>query len=121
MPKNIFKIDATGKSLGRIAAEVASILRGKNSTEFLPNKISDNRVVVFNALKMRITGKKIKDKKYIRYSGYPGGVKIISLEEVLKKDPNKPLRTAVYGMLPKNKLRDKLIKNLKLYGGEQKN
>ena len=121
MPKNIFKIDATSKSLGRIAAEAASILRGKNSTEFLPNKISDNRVVVFNVLKMRITGKKIKDKKYIRYSGYPGGVKIISLEEVLKKDPNKPLRTAVYGMLPKNKLRDKLIKNLKLYGGEQKN
>lgn len=121
MLKNIFKIDATDKSLGRIAAEAASILRGKNSVEFLPNKISDNRVIIFNTLKMKITGKKIKNKKYIRHSGYPGGIKMISLEEVLKKDPNKPLKVAIYGMLPKNKLRDKLIKNLKLYVGEQKN
>jgi len=113
----IYKIDATNKKLGRLASQIAVFLRGKNQPDFLPYKLSDNKVIVFNTAKIIITGKKFENKKYYRYSGYPGGIKEISFEDLFKKDPNEPLRRAVYGMLPKNKLRDKIIKNLKLYAG----
>lgn len=112
------KIDATGKILGKLAVEVAVILRGKDNPNFMPNKLSGNKVIVFNTSKIVVTGKKYEDKKYYHHSGYPGGIKEKSYKELVEKDPNEPLRIAVYGMLPKNKLRDKIIKNLKLYENE---
>ena len=114
----IYKIDASDKVLGRLATEIATILRGKNRPDFLPHKVSDNKVIVFNTSKIVVTGKKFKDKKYFRYSGYPGGIRTDTFEELFKKDPNAPLEKAIYGMLPKNKLRDKILKNLELYAGE---
>ena len=115
----IYKIDATNKKLGRLAAEIATVLRGKNQPGFLPYKLSNNEVIVFNIAKIVVSGKKFEDKKYFRHSGYLGSLKTVAFKDLFKKDPNKVLRKAVYGMLPKNKLRDKMIKNLKLYVGEE--
>jgi len=116
-----YTIDATDKRLGRLAAEIVTILRGKNSPDFLPYKISDNQVIVFNTSKIVVTGKKFEDKKYYRHSNYPGGIKVNTYKELFERDPSEPLKIAIYGMLPKNKLRDKIIKNLKLYVGEIEN
>jgi len=115
-----YKIDASNKVLGRLAAETVVFLRGKNNPNFAPNKISGNKVIIFNTSKIVFTGKKIKNKIYRSHSGYPGGVSEITLGEMIKKDPSEPLRRAVYDMLPKNKLRAKLIKNLELHAGEIK-
>jgi len=115
-----YKIDASGKTLGRLATEVAVYLRGKNDTDFAPYKISGNKVVVFNTSKIAYSGNKMEDKIYRRHTGYPGGVREITLGDLIKKDPSEPLRRAVYDMLPKNTLRSKVIKNLKLYAGEIK-
>jgi len=107
-------IDAQGKSLGRLASEIAVLLQGKHKPEYAPYKDIGDFVVVKNFDKVRFTGKKLKNKKYYRHSGYLGGLKVQTLEELLKKDPYKVLRNAVMGMLPKNKLRKKMIKRLKL-------
>jgi len=107
-------IDAQGKSLGRLASEIAVLLQGKHKPEYAPYKDIGDFVVVKNFDKVRFTGKKLKDKKYYRHSGYLGGLKVQRLEELLEKDPYKVLRNAVMGMLPKNKLRKKMIKRLKL-------
>jgi len=119
MPK-VLKIDASKKTLGRLASEIAFILRGKNNPNFAPHKVGDNKVIVFNIKDIIVSGKKFSNKKYYHYSGYPGGLKTRTFEELFKQDPVEPLKRAVYGMLPKNKLRDKLMKNLKLYAGEEK-
>jgi large subunit ribosomal protein L13 len=113
-----YKIDASGERLGRLAVRVASLLRGKDQPDFLAYKVSNNKVIVFNTTKIVISGKKFENKKYFRHSGYPGGIKEVSFKDLFERDPNEPLKRAVYGMLPKNKLRDKMIKNLKLYAGE---
>lgn len=118
MTGETYKIDASNKRLGRLASKIATLLRGKDQPDFLPYKLPDNKVIVFNTSKMVISGKKFENKKYFRHSGYPGGIKNKTFKELFEKDPSEPLRRAVYGMLPKNKLRDKMIKNLKLYGGE---
>lgn len=118
MPSKVYKIDASGKILGRLATEVVIILRGKNQADFLPYKLSNNRVMVFNTAKLVVTGKKLEDKKYIRHSGYLGGIKSIKFKDMFGKNSNEVFKKAVYRMLPKNKLRDKIIKNLKLYAGE---
>lgn len=115
-----YRIDATNKRLGRLASEIAFILGGKNQPDFLPYKLSNNKVIVFNTAKIIVSGKKFENKKYFRHSGYPGGIKVITFKDLFEKDPNEPLRRAVHGMLPKNKLRDKMIKNLKLYAQESK-
>ena len=107
-------IDAQGKPLGRIASEIAVLLQGKHKPEYAPYKDIGDFVIVKNFDKVRFTGKKLKNKKYYRHSGYLGGLKMQTLEELLKKDPYKVLRKAVMGMLPKNKLRKKMIKRLKL-------
>jgi large subunit ribosomal protein L13 len=115
-----YTIDASGKVLGRLASEVAVFLRGKNDTNFANYKVSGNKVTVFNTAKIVYTGNKMENKKYQRYSGYPGGISTIILKDLLEKAPNEPLKRAVYDMLPKNTLRSKTIKNLKLYAGEIK-
>jgi len=115
-----YTIDASGKVLGRLASEVAVFLRGKNDTNFAAYKVSGNKVIVFNTAKIVYTGNKMENKKYHHYSGYPGGISTIILKDLLKKDPSAPFKKAVYDMLPKNTLRSKTIKNLKLYAGEIK-
>jgi large subunit ribosomal protein L13 len=108
-------IDATDKVLGRLASKVASILRGKDKVIFSPHQDTGDEVIVINASKIKVTGKKMATKEYKRYSAYPGGLNIEMLEDVLKKSPDRVIRHAVKGMLPKNKLGDKLIKKLRVY------
>ena len=112
-----YKIDAANKVLGRIASEVALLLRGKNDPDFDPARTSANRVVVYNTDAVRITGRKLVQKKYRRHSGYPGGLKEESLERLMGRDSRLVLRHAVKGMLPKNKLRDRVMKKFILYKG----
>lgn len=106
-------IDATGKVLGRLATEVAVLLRGKNKPDFLPYKDVGDIVVVVNADKIKITGRKIEQKKYYHHTGYLGGLKAEPLKTIFSKNPGEVLKRAVFGMLPKNKLRNKWIKRLK--------
>jgi len=107
-------IDAAGKVLGRLASEIAVILRGKQKSEFAPNKDIGDCVVVRNVEKLKFTGKKINQKKYYRHSGYLGSLKAVPLRELFKERPAEVLRKAVWGMLPKNKLRSLMIKRLKV-------
>lgn len=107
-----FNFDAKDYILGRLASEIALILQGKNSPEFERNKLSGNVVTVINCNKIKVSGNKLKDKKYYSYSGYPGGLKEISLGKLLVKDSRLVIKKAVYGMLPKNKMRPKVMKKL---------
>jgi large subunit ribosomal protein L13 len=108
-------IDATGKVPGRIATEAAVWLMGKNRTDFVKNAIPDVEVVVENAGQMSLEAKKLRDKQYARHSLYPGGLKLESMQHVVDtKGAKEVLRRAVYGMLPKNKLRPRMMKNLKI-------
>lgn len=107
-----YKIDATDQILGRLASKVALLLRGKNSPAFDPARLSGNRVAVFNIEQLRFSGRKFGQKLYRRHSGYHGGLKQISLKEMTAKNPGLSLRLAVRGMLPKNRSRSKLMKNL---------
>jgi len=112
--RQIITIDATDKSLGRLAVEVAVLLRGKNKPDFVPYKDVGDTVVVKNADKMKFTGNKIENKNYFHYTGYLGNLKKATLKEVLiKKGHKEVLRNAVMGMLCKNKLRAKQIKRLR--------
>lgn len=113
MTKHI--IDASGKILGRLAVEAAVLLRGKNKPDFTPRLDAGHEVKVINTDKIRVTGRKLKQKIYYQHSGYPGGIRARRLEEMLERDSREVVRKAVYGMLPKNKLRDRMIKRLKLY------
>jgi len=113
MTREIHTIDATNKILGRLAVEVALLLRGKEKPDFVPYKDEGDTVIIKNIDKLKVTGKKMDQKKYYRHSGYPGGLREISLGELLKTRPEEVLKKAVLGMLPKNKLRDKMIKRLR--------
>ena len=116
-----YKIDAKDKILGRIATEVALLLRGKTNPGFLPNKISGNKVTVYNTDKIRVTGKKMEQKLYRRHSGYIGvGFKEEKMKDLMARDSRRVLKHAVMGMLPKNRTRAKIIKNLSLHKGEIK-
>lgn len=106
-------IDATGKVLGRLAAEIAVLLRGKNKPDFLPYKDGGDFVTVTNVDKIKITGRKIEQKKYYHHTGYLGGLKAEPLKTLFPENPGEVLKRAVFGMLPKNKLRAKWIKRLK--------
>lgn len=108
------QIDAKGKVLGRLASEIAVILRGKNKSTFQPHIDSGDFVEVSNCDKIKFTGNKLTQKEYIWHSNYPGGLKRQKVSEVFEKNPFEVLRRAVLGMLPKNKLRDKMIKRLKV-------
>jgi len=107
-------IDATNKVLGRLAAEIAVLLRGKYKRNFVPYKDMGDFVVIKNVDKIRLTGKKMEKKKYFRHTGYLGGLKEIPLKKIFKTNPEKILIKAVLGMLPKNKLRARQIKRLKI-------
>lgn len=111
-------VDAKDRVLGRMATEIAKIIRGKNKAIFTPNMDTGDFVVVVNADKVRVTGKRENLKQYIRHSGYPGGQKVTSFKEMMKKKPEFVVESAVKGMLPKNRLGRKLIKKLKVYSGE---
>lgn len=112
------KIDASGKALGRLAAEIAVLLRGKGKANFQRHLDLGDGVEVSNIEKLKFTGKKFKQKEYFKHSGYPGGLIKRTLEEKFTKDPVQVLRHAVFGMLPKNKTRAKTIKRLKIYKGD---
>ncbi len=115
MNKSTYTIDATGKVLGRLATEIAVLLRGKNKPDFRPNKDLGDSVIVKNIEKIRISGKKFEKKIYYRHSGYLGGLKETPLKKIWEKNPGEVLRKAVFGMLPKNKLRAKQIRRLKIH------
>jgi large subunit ribosomal protein L13 len=112
-------VDASGKILGRMATEIADILRGKNKPVYTPHVDTGDFVVVVNAEKVQLTGKKWDQKFYYRHSGYVGGIKAQSAKEVLEKKPETLIRHAVKGMLPKNRLGRKMINKLKIYRGSE--
>jgi len=114
MKRETHTIDATGKVLGRLATEIAVLLRGKHKPDFAPHKDIGDFVVVKNIGKLKITGKKMEQKQYFHHSGFLGGEKFVSLEKLFKEKPSEILKKAVFGMLPKNKLRPKMIKRLKI-------
>ena len=112
-------IDATDVVLGRLASRIALILRGKDKPYFTPNQDCGDNVIVLNADKVKMTGNKMDEKVYVRYTGYPGGQRCATPKDILAKKPTALVRMAVKGMLPKTRLGDKLIKNLYLYQGNE--
>jgi len=110
-------VDAEGKTLGKLASSVAQILRGKHKPIYSPHLDTGDYVIVINAGKIRVTGKKLEQKIYYRHSGYPGGLKRIMLKDLLEKHPTRVIQYAVRGMLPKNRLGRKMFKKLKVYAG----
>jgi len=115
--KKEYQIDAAGKILGRMATQAAVLLRGKNTASWLPYITPQNEVIIFNTDKIKVTGKKMEQKFYRHHTGYPGGLKEESLAKLLERDSREVIKLAIYGMLPRNKTRDKIIKNLKLFKG----
>ncbi len=110
-------IDADGRILGRLATRVANLLRGKNKPQYVDFMDTGDFVVVVNAEKIKVTGKKLEQKKYYSHTGYPGGIKEKTLSELMDKKPEEVIRKAVWGMLPKNKLNRAIHKKLKVYAG----
>lgn len=110
-------VDANDQNLGRLATQIASLLLGKHKPTFTPGVDTGDYVIVVNCERVRVTGNKLEEKIYYRHSQYPGGLKAITLRDQLKKFPERVIRDAVWGMLPKNKLGRKLIKKLKVYAG----
>jgi large subunit ribosomal protein L13 len=117
--KSWYVIDADGKTLGRLASEIASILRGKKKPIYTPHVDTGDYVIVINAEKVAVTGKKRKDKIYKRHSGYPGGLKEITFEKLQEKHPEEIIRHAVKGMMPKGRLGRQMYKKLRVYSGSE--
>jgi len=113
MERKTHKIDARDKVLGRLATEIAVLLRGKGKPEFAPHKDTGDFVIIQNIDKIRVTGKKMEQKKYYRHSGYPGGLKSVTMGGIFARDPKELFIKAVSGMLPHNKLKKEQIKRLK--------
>lgn len=116
-----FVVDADGKTLGRLATEIASRLRGKHKPEYTPHVDTGDYIVVVNAEKVRVTGRKATDKMYYNHSGFPGGMKQISFEKLIAKAPEQVIQRAVKGMLPKNPLGRAMFRKLKVYAGPEHN
>ncbi len=114
-----YVIDAEGEVLGRVATRVASILQGKHKPIYSPHQELGDYVVVINAAKIDVTGRKRSDKLYYRHTGYPGGIRVENFESRIRRRPEFPLENAIRGMLPKNRLGRKLFKNVKVYPGAQ--
>ena len=117
--RNWYEIDAEGKILGKVAAEIAVRLMGKHKPSYTPHVDGGDFVIVTNAEKIAVTWKKLLDKKYYRHSGYPGGLKVRNLQEMLEKQPTEVIRKAVERMLPKNKLGSQMIGRLKVFVGNE--
>ncbi len=114
-----YLVDANGKTLGRLAARVASVLRGKHKPTFTPNVDTGDHVVIINAGKIHLTGGKLKTKTYMQHTGWPGGLKSATAEHVHRKDPTALVETAIKGMLPKNPLGKQMARKLKIYAGTE--
>jgi large subunit ribosomal protein L13 len=114
-----YLVDAEGKTLGRLATQIADTLRGKQKPQFTPHVDTGDFVIVVNAEKIQVTGNKLDQKRYYRHSGYPGGLRSRTLREQLERRPTEVLRVAVKGMLPKNKLARQQITKLKIYAGPE--
>lgn len=114
-----FVVDATDKTLGRLSTEIASRLRGKHKPEFTPHCDTGDYIVVINAQKVHVTGAKLDDKMYHRFTGYVGNLKTISLKDMLATHPERVIEIAVKGMLPKNALGREMYRKLKVYGGAE--
>lgn len=114
-------VDADGQTLGRLASKVAKILRGKYKTNFTPHVDCGDNVIVINAEKVQLSGNKLEEKTYLRYTGYPGGQRSTTASELLSKHPERLIEKSVKGMLPKNKLGAELFRNLKVYAGAEHN
>jgi large subunit ribosomal protein L13 len=114
-----FVVDAEGQTLGRLASRIAVILRGKHKPQFSPAVDVGDYVVVVNAEKIHVTGRKMQQKMYYRHSGYPGGLREITLADQLQRHPTRVIQAAVKGMLPRNRLGRKMIKKLKVYAGPE--
>ncbi len=112
-------VDASGQTLGRLATQIADVLRGKRKPEYTPHVDTGDFVIVINAEKISVTGKKLSDKLYHRHSGYPGGLKTRTLQEQLDRRPEEVIRNAVKGMLPRNRLARRQITKLKVYAGPE--
>lgn len=112
-------VDAEGQTLGRLASKVAKLIRGKHKTNFTPHADCGDNVIVINAEKVVLTGNKMSDKVYIRHTGYPGGQRSLTAQELMAKRPIRMVELAVKGMLPKNKLGNQLYTNLKVYEGSE--
>ena len=112
-------IDARGKILGRLASQVAGILRGKNKPIYSPHLDTGDEVIIINAKEVMVTGKKREQKIYYHHSGYPGGLKSVNFETLFKNKPEKVLTTAIKGMLPHNKLGRAMLKKLRVYAGPE--
>jgi large subunit ribosomal protein L13 len=110
-------IDADGATLGRLSTQVATLLRGKHKSMFTPSLDTGDPVVIVNAAKVKVTGKKLQDKMYVRHSGYPGGFRSENLERLLARRPEEVIRRAVRGMLPQNRLGEQMMRKLHVYAG----
>ena len=117
--RNCYLIDANNKILGRVAAKAAAILRGKHKRIFTPHVDTGDVVVIINAEKIRVTGKKLTDKIYQRYTGYPGGQKLLAMGDLLKKKPTQVLELAITRMIPKGPLGNRVKGKLRIYAGEK--
>ena len=114
-------VDAEGQTVGRLASKVAMVLRGKHKPNYTPHADCGDYVIIINAEKVSFSGTKLVDKEYIRYTGYPGGQRILSAQEMLAKHPERLIEKAVKGMLPKNTLGRAIYRNLKVYRGTEHN
>ena len=117
--KKWYLIDAKNQTLGRLSSKVAQILRGKNKVNFTPNLDMGDFVIVINVEKIKVSGKKSENKTYFKHSGFPGGASTVSYKTLKNKNPESILHRAIKGMLPSNRLGNKIIKNLKVYSGEK--
>ena len=116
-----YLVDATGKTLGRLSTEIARRLRGKHKPEYTPHVDTGDYIVVVNAEKIRVTGKKLKDKMYYRYTGYVGNLKSMPLEKLMEQHPERALQYAVKGMMPRNPLGRKMLLKLRVFAGPEHN
>lgn len=119
LKRNWFLIDGRGNILGRIAAQAAVILRGKHKNNYTPNIDMGDFVVIINAKLIKYSGKKIEQKEYFRHTGYPGGIRSVPLKELKRIDPTQPIRRAIIGMIPDNRLKQNQIKRIKIYADDK--
>lgn len=112
-------VDAKGKTLGRLASRIAMILRGKHKPEYTPHVDTGDYVIIINAAEVAVTGRKMDDKKYYSHSGYPGGIKEVTLKSLMEKFPERAISFAIKGMLPKNSLGRTMFSKLKVYAGSE--